>query len=401
MSGPNKNFDVPSLKELGFEMPQQRSPHRGGETEALKRFEEYFKQKEVVAKFEKPNTSPCAFEPASTTVLSPYLKFGCLGIRTFHSRLHQIYQEIKKHSQPPVSLLGQIYWREMYYTAAYGVGPSYYKMKGNSICLYVNWKCRDGVIDSSDPIATQQLEAWTHGRTGYPFIDAIMTQLRQEGWIHHLARHAVACFLTRGDLYISWERGAEVFEELLLDADPPLNVGNWLWLSASAFFHQYFRVYSPIAFPKKYDPEGKYVKRYIPALKDMPAKYIYEPWKAPLDVQKRAGCVIGKDYPKPIVDHDEARNRCIAGMKASYSRSMHGDHPDVMNDSVQAVTTSTTETKPKKPQAKITSFFGGANSSASTGKKRGFLQDEEEIKGDVPSIDETEDNSKKSKKPKV
>ena len=107
------------------------------------------------------------------------------------------------------------------------------------------------------------LETWFYllqARTGYPFIDAIMTQLREEGWIHHLARHAVACFLTRGDLWLSWERGQAVFEEWLLDADWFLNSANWMWLSCSAFFHQYYRVYSPVAFGKKTDKNGDYIR---------------------------------------------------------------------------------------------------------------------------------------------
>ena len=88
--------------------------------------------------------------------------------------------------------------------------------------------------------------------------------------------------------------GMKVFEEYLLDADWSLNAANWMWLSASAFFHQYFRVYSPIVFGKKTDPRGLYIKKYIPKLSKFPEKYIYEPWEAPLDVQKRAGCIIGK-----------------------------------------------------------------------------------------------------------
>ena len=151
-------------------------------------------------------------------------------------------------------------------------------------------------------------------------IDAIMRQLRLEGWIHHLARHAVACFLTRGDLWQSWEDGLKVFEEHLLDADWSLNAGNWMWLSASAYFHQYFRVYSPIAFGKKTDPDGLYIKKYLPVLKNIPTKYIYEPWKAPLNVQQAAKCIIGKDYPKPIVDHDEAREQNLARMKEAYKK---------------------------------------------------------------------------------
>ena len=94
-----------------------------------------------------------------------------------------------------------------------------------------------------------------------------MAQLRAVGWIHHVARHAVACFLTRGHLFQSWEAGAAVFDRLLVDADPALNAGNWMWLSCSAFFHQYFRVYSPVSFVQKYDKEGAYVRRWVPALR--------------------------------------------------------------------------------------------------------------------------------------
>lgn len=90
-----------------------------------------------------------------------------------------------------------------------------------------------------------------------------MNQLRSEGWIHHLARHSVACFLTRGDLWQHWEKGQDTFEEYLLDADVYLNAGNWMWLSASAFFHQYYRVYSPIKFGQKTDPHGEYIRYNI------------------------------------------------------------------------------------------------------------------------------------------
>ncbi|KAK7891999.1 hypothetical protein WMY93_023962 [Mugilogobius chulae] len=118
-----------------------------------------------------------------------------------------------------------------------------------------------------------------------------MTQLRQEGWIHHLARHAVACFLTRGDLWISWESGMKVFEELLLDADWSVNAGSWMWLSCSAFFQQFFHCYCPVGFGRRTDPTGDYIRRYIPILKDYPNRYIYEPWNAPESVQKAANCL--------------------------------------------------------------------------------------------------------------
>ena len=107
----------------------------------------------------------------------------------------------------------------------------------------------------------EKLLAWKEGRTGFPFIDAIMTQLRVEGWIHHLARHAVACFLTRGDLWQHWEEGAAVFDLYLLDADWALNNANWQWLSCSNFFYQFFRCYSPVAFGKKTDPSCAYIRK--------------------------------------------------------------------------------------------------------------------------------------------
>ncbi|KAI8843621.1 FAD binding domain of DNA photolyase-domain-containing protein [Chytridium lagenaria] len=223
MAGPNGNFDVPKIIEFGFQtLPiEDQSPHRGGETEALKRLTAYMAQKDKVAKFEKPKTSPAAFNPADTTVLSPYLKFGALSCRLFYHNIMEIYLQKLKHSQPPVSLLGQLLWRDFYYVIAYHT-PNYHKMQGNSVCLQIDWWCREGSVDPENETATKNLVAWSEARTGYPWIDAIMTQLRKEGWIHHLARHSTACFLTRGDLFISWERGAEVFEELLLDHDPAL-----------------------------------------------------------------------------------------------------------------------------------------------------------------------------------
>ena len=304
------DITIPCINELNhknennYEKPTALI--KGGETEALKIMKEYLKDKKKAANFEKPKTSPVAFNPVSTTTLSPFLKFGCLSVRKFYFELNNILKEIPNHSQPPCSLLGQLYWREFFYCASVGV-PNFNKMEGNPICKQIDWLLNNP--NDEDEKGKKYLNAWSEGMTGYPWIDAIMKQLRQEGWIHHLARHCVACFLTRGDLYVNWERGMEVFEELLLDADYALNAGNWLWLSGtSSFFSAYFRMYSPVAFPKKYDPDGKYVRKYLPVLKDMPKEFIYEPWKAPKSVQEKVGCVIGIDYPERIVDHDVKNN---------------------------------------------------------------------------------------------
>nr|BAA12067.1 photolyase [Drosophila melanogaster] len=299
-------YDCPTIKQL-VKRPEELGPNKfpGGETEALRRMEESLKDEIWVARFEKPNTAPNSLEP-STTVLSPYLKFGCLSARLFNQKLKEIIKRQPKHSQPPVSLIGQLMWREFYYTVA-AAEPNFDRMLGNVYCMQIPWQ------EHPD-----HLEAWTHGRTGYPFIDAIMRQLRQEGWIHHLARHAVACFLTRGDLWISWEEGQRVFEQLLLDQDWALNAGNWMWLSASAFFHQYFRVYSPVAFGKKTDPQGHYIRKYVPELSKYPATCIYEPWKASLVDQRAYGCVLGTDYPHRIVKHEVVHKENIKRMGAAY-----------------------------------------------------------------------------------
>lgn len=302
--------EVPSLEELGIKKDELgECLYPGGETEGMRRMDEMISMKKAgwVRRFEKPQTAPNSLEP-STTVLSPYLRFGCVSPRVMYYQLKEVYRGAST-SQPPVSLMGQLYWREFYYTVGANT-PNYDKMVGNPICRQIPW--------SDDE---EKLAAWSEARTGFPFIDAIMTQLRKEGWIHHLARHAVACFLTRGDLWQSWEAGKEVFEELLLDADWALNAGNWMWLSCSCFFYQYFRCYSPVAFGKKTDPSGAYIRKYLPHLAKFPDKYIYEPWTAPLAVQKAAGCLIGTDYPRPIVDHATVSKENMGKMKIAYDKA--------------------------------------------------------------------------------
>ncbi|KAK6284633.1 hypothetical protein POUND7_003585 [Theobroma cacao] len=300
---------VPTLKELGYVQNDQEelTPFRGGESEALRRLRESLSDKEWVANFEKPKGDPSAYIKPATTVLSPYLKFGCLSSRYFYQCLKDVYKNVKRHTSPPVSLVGQLLWREFFYTVAFGT-PNFDKMNGNKICKQIPWNDDD-----------ELLAAWREARTGYPWIDAIMVQLREWGWMHHLARHCVACFLTRGDLFLHWEKGRDVFERLLIDSDWAINNGNWLWLSCSSFFYQYNRIYSPTSFGKKYDPRGDYIRHFLPILKDMPKEYIYEPWTAPLSVQNKAKCIIGRDYPKPVVSHDSASKECRRKMGEAYA----------------------------------------------------------------------------------
>ncbi|GCC34846.1 hypothetical protein chiPu_0013323 [Chiloscyllium punctatum] len=301
-------YGVPSLEELGFDTEGLSSAvWPGGETEALARLERHLERKAWVANFERPRMNSTSLL-ASPTGLSPYLRFGCLSCRLFYFKLTDLYKKVKKNSTPPLSLYGQLLWREFFYAAATN-NPRFDKMEGNSICVQVPW--------DRNPEA---LAKWAEGRTGFPWIDAIMTQLRQEGWIHHLARHAVACFLTRGDLWISWEEGMKVFEELLLDADWSVNAGSWMWLSCSSFFQQFFHCYCPVGFGRRTDPNGDYIRRYLPVLRGFPAKHIYDPWNAPECVQKAAKCIIGVHYPKPMVNHAEASRLNIERMKQIYQQ---------------------------------------------------------------------------------
>jgi cryptochrome len=280
----------------------------GGETLALKRLESTVTaQPTYVATFEKPKTSCTSLNP-STTVLSPYLSWGCLSPRVAWNAVHEAAQRSNKPTTlPPVSLKGQLLWRDFNHLMAHTAPGTWGQIKGNPHCRPIPW--------DNDK---ERLEAWKTGKTGYPWIDACMMQLKQEGWVHHLGRHAVACFLTRGDLWQSWEEGALHFESHLLDGDYALNGFNWLWLSCSGFFYQYFRCYSPIAFQKKNDPSGNFIRKYLPILKKLPDKYIYEPWTAPLAVQRTAGVIIGKDYPNPIVDHAKASKENMSRMKEAY-----------------------------------------------------------------------------------
>jgi deoxyribodipyrimidine photolyase len=352
LAGPNGDFAPPTMKELGLK--EATTSHRGGETIALKTLDEIIANEDYTATFEKPKTAPTAFEPQATTLLSPHLHFGSLSCREFYWRVQDVVDKYKgKASQPPTSLTGQLLFRDMYFGAQASIGYEFGQTYNNPQTRFVPWHLPSEIdtktglitgkylVDNAD--AEVFFKRWKEGRTGFPWIDALMRQLKIEGWIHHLGRHAVACFLTRGGCYVDWERGAEVFEEWLIDHEAACNIGNWQWLSCTAFFAQFYRCYSPIAFPQKWDQDGAFVRRYCPELKDFDKKYIYEPWKAPIQDQKKWGCRIEGDgtegvgngkvktYPKPMFDFSERREICIQGIKNAYAVGLYGNDPRVLD----------------------------------------------------------------------
>ncbi|XP_065338962.1 cryptochrome-1 [Cloeon dipterum] len=273
----------------------------GGETRALQHLRERLNQEEQA--FRKGIILPNQSRPdllGPPTSQSAALRYGCLSVRRFYWNLHDLFNAVSQGDPPAgLNISGQLIWREYFYTMSV-YNPHYAEMSANPICLDVPW--------DKNPT---YLEKWKKGQTGFPFIDAAMRQLVSEGWIHHVARNSVACFLTRGDLWISWEDGLAFFLEHLIDADWSVCAGNWMWVSSSAFEQllDCSKCLCPVNYGRRLDPWGEYIKRYVPELRNLPVEYLYEPWKAPLDVQRDAGCIIGDHYPERIVDHQRASNQ--------------------------------------------------------------------------------------------
>lgn len=353
------------MKELGLK--PATSQHRGGETLALAELARIISDTDYTATFSKPETAPTAFSPQSTTLLSGHLHFGSLSVREFYWRAHDVIESYSKSKAAtlPTNLLGQLLFRDMYFGAQAVLGYRFSQMRDNPNCRFIPWHLPSilspstglvtGTYTVDNPVAEEWFRRWKFGLTGFPWIDALMRQLRTEGWIHHLGRHAVACFLTRGGCYIDWERGAEVFEEWLIDHETACNAGNWQWLSCAAFYSLFFRCYSPIAFPKKWDQGGALVRKFIPELKNYGDKYIYEPWKAPVVDQRRWGCLIRGDgreedkegeleiYPKPMFDFDERRQVCIEAIKGAYKVGLYGADAKVRDGSWKTLFPDSTE----------------------------------------------------------
>lgn len=157
----------------------------------------------------------------------------------------------------------------------------------------------------------QALRAWQRGRTGYPIVDAGMRELWTTGWMHNRVRMIVASFLVK-DLRIHWRLGAQWFWDTLVDADLANNTLGWQWTAGcGADAAPYFRVFNPILQSEKFDPDGHYLRRWIPELAALPTKWLHAPWTAPRDVLQFAGIKLGQTYPLPIVDHGEARTLAL------------------------------------------------------------------------------------------
>lgn len=232
--------------------------------------------------------------------LSPYLHFGEISPRTVW---HAILQHQRLDQKGVECYLRQLGWREFAHHLLYHFPhtPEHPLRKEFSA---FPWKYDN-----------EHLKTWHKGNTGYPFVDAGMRQLWKTGWMHNRVRMVVGSFLVK-DLLLSWTEGAKWFWDTLVDADLANNTLGWQWVGGcGADAAPYFRIFNPVSQGEKFDPEGLYVREWVPELSRLPDKWIHRPWEAPDAILQNAGVALGKTYPKPIVDHDIARKEALEAFK--------------------------------------------------------------------------------------
>lgn len=233
-----------------------------------------------------------------TSRLSPRLHHGELSPR-------QVWHAVTEHagagrrSDAVTTYLKEIAWREFAYHLLWHY-PEF--PDENQKEKFDDFRWQDD---------EEGLERWKRGQTGYPIVDAGMRQLWAIGWMHNRVRMIVASFLCK-DLLVHWREGARWFWDTLVDADLANNTMGWQWSAGPGPDAQpFFRIFNPVSQSERHDPEGTYIRRWIPELRDLPTKHLHAPWKAPREVLRDAGVTLGGSYPEPIVDHSDARDRAL------------------------------------------------------------------------------------------
>lgn len=285
---------IPSLAEIGFQttdLSTLRLPVGSSGADEL-----LFDFLERIDDYGRARDFPAVKGPS---YLSAHLRFGTVSIRRL---AREAWQRVQAGSQGAEVWLSELIWRDFYHQVLHHhphVVGSAFKPEYDAI----RWE--------TGPHADALFEAWCDGRTGYPLVDAAMLQLRRTGYMHNRLRMVTASFLTK-DLGLDWRRGEAWFAQWLNDFDLAANNGGWQWAASTGCDAQpYFRIFNPVSQSEKFDPEGRFIKRYLPALAALPSPAIHAPWKAkPLELQA-AGLVLGRDYPPPIVNHEIAREATL------------------------------------------------------------------------------------------
>ena len=278
---------LPALKDITVADMMSPDARKGGEVAARVRLAEFLDSD--VRDYHQTNND---LGRDGTSRLSSYLHFGCISALDIASQLGDGQGERAFHRQ--------LAWRDFYNYVLLHY-PKNATQEFQERYRSYRWD------DNPD-----LFKAWQDGRTGYPVVDAAMRQLRQEGWMHNRARLIVGSFLTK-DLGLDWRLGERYFMQWLIDGDQANNNGNWQWIASVGVDPApvFRRLYNPSSQATNYDPQGIYIRRYVPELAHVTDAHLAEPWKMSDADQEAAQCQIGRDYPAPIVDHAEARRAAL------------------------------------------------------------------------------------------
>jgi deoxyribodipyrimidine photo-lyase len=281
---------LPTEAELGVSKDETDLPS-GGERAARRRLTRFLD--EAIGEYPRQRDLPAV---DGTSRLSPYLRLGSISVRTcLHAALARAEEE-PRMAKGVEKWIDELVWREFYH-AILDEHPHVLTRSFRPEFDRIRWSGSRAAFD-----------AWCEGSTGYPFVDAGMRQLRATGWMHNRVRMVVASFLVK-DLGIDWRWGETFFMQRLVDGDPASNNGGWQWAASTGTDAQpYFRIFHPVKQGERFDPEGRYITRFVPELRGLPARQIHRPWKAPEPPV---------DYPAPMVDHAERRRVTLKRFEAA------------------------------------------------------------------------------------
>ena len=286
--------ELPSLAQLGVE-PQQPDPKgvlafTGGEAAGRERLQHYFWEADRLKSYKQTRNGMVGADYSSK--FSPWLALGCLSPRYIYEEVGR-YEEKRVRNDSTYWLVFELLWRDFFRFICAKHGDTVFYPSGLR-GLKIDWK-----QDWS------RFEAWTQGMTGYPLVDANMRELATTGFMSNRGRQNVASFLTK-NLGIDWRMGAEWFESLLIDYDVCSNWGNCNYTAGVGNDARGFRYFNIPKQSRDYDPDGRYVKHWLPELASVSRQKIHSPWRLDKTEQKRCGLTLGVDYPNPIVDLDKS-----------------------------------------------------------------------------------------------